>query len=314
LIILAQDLNRIKKKPYIEDHDCDGTNDEKDAIEAWANYLRRNKSLVVDIFQGQLKSELQCLKCRHKNIRFEPFMYLSLPMPSNCRSLKDCLELYLAKEKLTGENQWYCAKCKKHRDATKKTDLWILPPILIVHLKRFKFNENGRAGYKNDAPISYRVDDWDLSQYVKSRGSEPPLFDLYAVSNHVGGLGSGHYTAYALNRFTEQWYEFNDSRRRAIDKRELHKNRSSAYVLFYNRCQPDKSEGSKEGRAPPLIRRQSVSRPDLWPHTQVQDRQFREFARKSGKSSRKLPPAPPFLPLGAGKGANGEAKRHHREE
>jgi hypothetical protein len=30
-----------------------------------------------------------------------------------------------------------------------------------------------------------------------------------------------------------------------------------------------------------LIRRQSENRPDLWPHTQVQDRQFREFTRQS---------------------------------
>jgi len=25
------------------------------------------------------------------------------------------------------------------------------------------------------------------------------LYDLYAVSNHFGGLGGGHYTAYAKN-------------------------------------------------------------------------------------------------------------------
>jgi ubiquitin carboxyl-terminal hydrolase 8 len=297
---IHEDLNRIKKRPYIEDRDCDGSNDEQDAIEAWKNYLRRNKSLVVDIFQGQLKSELQCLTCSHKNIRFEPFMYLSLPISSTCRSLKDCLELYLAEEKLTGDNQWYCAKCKKHRDASKKTDLWILPPILIVHLKRFRFNEYGRLGSKNDVPINYPIDQWDLSRFVRSRGSEYPLYDLYAVSNHVGSLGSGHYTAYALNRFTEQWYEFNDSRSRKVDERTLRGNRGSAYVLFYNRSSSQQGDpnGSSEpttisGRAP-LIRRQSVSRPDLWPHTQVQDREFRQFKRRSTRKLLEDLPPPPF--------------------
>ena len=289
---IHEDLNRIKKKPYIEDRDCDGTNDEQDAIVAWKNYLRRDKSLIVDIFQGQLKSELLCLECGHKNIRFEPFMYLSLPISSSCRSLRDCLELYLAEEKLEGENQWYCSKCEKHRDASKKTDLWILPPILIVHLKRFRFNEYGRMGSKNDVPINYPIESWDLTRFVRSRGSESPVYDLYAVSNHVGNLGSGHYTAFALNRFNEQWYEFNDSHSQKIDERTLRANRSSAYVLFYNRSQEDGSaESGSSGRAP-LIRRQSASRPDLWPHTQVRDRQFRSFKRRSARNL--MPPPPPF--------------------
>ena len=34
-------------------------------------------------------------------------------------------------------------------------------------------------------------------------------YDLYAVSNHYGGLGGGHYTAYGKNN--GKWYEFNDS-------------------------------------------------------------------------------------------------------
>ncbi len=142
---IHEDLNRIEKKPYIEDRDCDGTNDEQDAIEAWKNYLRRDKSLIVDIFQGQMRSKLQCLKCGHSNIRFEPFMYLSLPISAKCRTITDCLELYLEQENMVGANQWYCGKCTEHVDATKKTDLWILPPILIIHLKRFNFNEYGTS-------------------------------------------------------------------------------------------------------------------------------------------------------------------------
>jgi hypothetical protein len=49
------------------------------------------------------------------------------------------------------------------------------------------------------------------TEALKRRGSEFPLYDSYAVSNHVGGLSSGHYTAFSLNRFDEQWYEYNDS-------------------------------------------------------------------------------------------------------
>lgn len=291
---IHEDLNRIHKKPYIQDRDCDGSNDEQDAIEAWKNYLLRDKSLVVDIFQGQLKSTCQCLTCGHTNIRFEPFMYLSLPISDTCRSLSDCLDLYLAQERLTGENQWYCETCCCHRDATKKTDLWILPPILIVHLKRFRVNMLGQRGSKRDEAIDYPVEKWDLSAAVKSRGSEYPLYDLYAVSNHVGGLSGGHYTAYSLNRFDEQWYEYNDSNSRRVDPNTLRRNQSSAYLLFYNRSEEQRSSsgsGSLDAaRRQPLIRRQSVSRPDLWPHTQVQERnQFREYSRVSVRHNFPLP-------------------------
>ncbi|KAL3942542.1 MAG: hypothetical protein SGBAC_003288 [Bacillariaceae sp.] len=280
---IHEDLNRVKNRPYIEDKDCDGRSDENDAIESWKNYLRRNKSLVVDLFQGQLKNTCTCLTCGHKNIRFEPFMYLSLSINKKCKSIEDCIKIYLQEETLTGMNQWYCGKCKEHRDATKKTDLWILPPILIVHLKRFKYDETGQVGSKNEQPIQYPVSNWDLKSRVKSRGTTYPKYDLYAVSNHMGGLGGGHYTALALNRFDDLWYEFNDRRYRSVDA-SIHQNHhKSAYVLFYNRSEGDSSMPLNE-RAP-VIRRQSVSRPDLWPHTQVDDpRQIRDFRRSRAYS------------------------------
>ena len=283
---IHEDLNRVKTRPYVEDRDCDGTNDEKDAIEAWKNYLRRNKSLVVDLFQGQLRNTCTCLTCGHVNIRFEPFMYLSLPIPSKKSgraplSLMDCLDLYLDEETLKGADQWYCEKCKKHVDATKKTDLWILPPILIVHLKRFRYNDYGKVGSKNDAPIKYPVSQWDLSDSVRSKGGLDPIYDLYAVSNHMGSLGGGHYTALAMNRFDDVWYEFNDSRYRPVEP-TIHKNHmKSAYVLFYNRSEGD-LRGKPLNERMPMIRRQSVSRPDMWPHNQVENREtVRDFTRSS---------------------------------
>lgn len=276
---IHEDLNRVQSKPYIEDKDCDGTNDEEEAIESWKNYLKRNKSLIVDLFQGQVKSTCSCRQCPHTNIRFEPFMYLSVPISDSCRSVEDCLKLYLSEEDLTGDNQWYCEKCKSHVDATKKIDLWIMPPILIVHLKRFKYNESGKVASKNNVELRCPLKSWDLCSQVQSKGGEYPLYDMYAVSNHLGGLGSGHYTAYALNRFDDKWYEYNDSTSRQIDPEKTIAKSSSPYLLFYNRAsQKDDEDSNSRGL---LIRRQSLNRPDLWPHAQVRDSKFRGFARKS---------------------------------
>ena len=38
------------------------------------------------------------------------------------------------------------------------------------------------------------------------------MYELYAISNHYGNAGGGHYTAYAKNAHLDQWYEFDDSR------------------------------------------------------------------------------------------------------
>jgi len=41
----------------------------------------RNDSFIVDWCQGQLKSTIVCPECDRVSITFDPFMYLSLPLP-----------------------------------------------------------------------------------------------------------------------------------------------------------------------------------------------------------------------------------------
>jgi len=277
---IHEDLNRVKKRPYIEDKDCDGTNDTADSMDAWENYLKRNKSIVVDLFQGQLRNTMKCCNtkiqnadgstgCGHRNVKFDSFMYLSLPMQDDCQTLDDCLELFCTVEHLTGANQWYCSKCKKHVDATKKFDLWMLPPILVVHLKRFRYNDYG-ARSKLNRKMNYPVCNWSLDKFIKSSENAHEMYDLYAVTNHYGNLGGGHYTASAMNRFDNQWYEFNDSTCTKVDQSRLG-NDNAAYCLFYNRMEKMELENDEEKedsfrRA--AVRRQSVSKPELWPHMQ----------------------------------------------
>ena len=45
--------------------------------------------------------------------------------------LYECLKAFTKEEELGEEELWYCNKCKKHRLAVKKLDLWRLPPILV---------------------------------------------------------------------------------------------------------------------------------------------------------------------------------------
>merc|ERR1712032_276761 len=75
----------------------------------------------------------------------------------------------------------------------------------------------------------------DLRGVVKHwEGEEQePVYDCYAVSNHFGGLGGGHYTAYAKGDDGE-WCNFDDSRvTTGVEESEVVS--SAAYCLYYMR-------------------------------------------------------------------------------
>lgn len=64
-------------------HQLDERPDEEIAAETLENHLKRHYSFIHDIFQAQLKSCLTCRSCGKTSSTFDPFLCLSLPVPSN---------------------------------------------------------------------------------------------------------------------------------------------------------------------------------------------------------------------------------------
>ncbi|KAH9852032.1 cysteine proteinase [Lenzites betulinus] len=166
-------------------------------------------------------------------------------------TLQDCLDEFTKEEKLGEDDLWYCPSCKKHQQATKRFDLWKLPDVLVVHLKRFSNSRMLRD--KIDTFVDFPIEGLDLTEMVGERlvgkrlrdaGAdveslgltdldEPLVYDLYGVDEHLGGLGGGHYRAYALNHVTGKWYHFDDSY--VSESRPEAAVNSNAYLLFYRR-------------------------------------------------------------------------------
>uniref|UniRef100_A0A8B9RNN1 Ubiquitin carboxyl-terminal hydrolase 15 n=1 Tax=Astyanax mexicanus TaxID=7994 RepID=A0A8B9RNN1_ASTMX len=153
--------------------------------------------------------------------------------------LKDCIELFTTKEKLGAEDPWYCPSCKQHQQATKKLDLWSLPPVLVVHLKRFSYSRYMRD--KLDSLVDFPLHDLDMSEFLINPNAGPCRYDLIAVSNHYGGMGGGHYTAYAKNKDDGKWYNFDDSIVSPVSEDQIVS--KAAYVLFYQRQDTVKGTG-----------------------------------------------------------------------
>lgn len=144
-------------------------------------------------------------------------------------TLLDCLEEFTKEEQLGEDDLWYCPRCKDHKQATKKFDIWTVPDVLVVHLKRFSNSRVLRD--KIDAFVDFPVEGLDLGPFCAERLiskkmseegvdvaeleltdiDEPLIYDLYAVDEHMGGLGGGHYRAYAKNHVNGKWYHFDDS-------------------------------------------------------------------------------------------------------
>ncbi|XP_059188746.1 ubiquitin carboxyl-terminal hydrolase 11 isoform X2 [Centropristis striata] len=160
---------------------------------------------------------------------------MDIPQQQTTVQLQECIELFTTVETLEEENPWYCPVCKKHQLATKKLDLWSLPEVLIIHLKRFSYTKFTRE--KLDSIVDFPLRDLDFSGCLLrksvSSGEPPSRYDLIAVSNHYGGLRDGHYTSYACNKDNGQWYYFDDSKVTYAREDQIVTN--AAYVLFYHR-------------------------------------------------------------------------------
>ena len=139
----------------------------------------------------------------------------------NYQSIKDCFDLFFEEENL--EDPLYCHKCQGPEDFTKSYTINRLPYVLILSLKRFKYNQN--SNFKLRQMITYPLYDLEVgNDKIKKK------YDLYGVVNHYGSISGGHYTSYIKNQNNE-WIICNDSSVYKIEeKRVMH---SNAYILFY---------------------------------------------------------------------------------
>jgi ubiquitin carboxyl-terminal hydrolase 8 len=105
-----------------------------------------------------------------------------------------------------------CPHCKTLRRASKQLSLSRLPPVLLIHLKRFTSQAQGAD--KIETLVDFPLKGLDLTGYMPPslppgidkgipgapqlsmddpRVQSPPYkYDLYGVTNHFGSLTSGH--------------------------------------------------------------------------------------------------------------------------
>jgi len=271
---LHEDLNRVRRQAAETAYQrvaVDGAHlaqagQERCAAEAWRRHLLRNRSVVVDLFQGQIRSQLRCPQCGLLSVTFDPFLYLTLPLPvgQESISLDDAVRLFCREEALDEDNAWECGHCCQRVAACKKLDLWKLPTLLCVNLKRFEWfqsNDGGPAAFqarKLDCSVDFPQECFDFGPLVavEAPQKEPLVYNLVSVVDHLGAhLDSGHYVATC--RRPDGWFRFDDNFVTPVPPEVTAVNRHNYLLLFERAGTPVE---------PTAIAEQRASAPLAWPH------------------------------------------------
>jgi ubiquitin C-terminal hydrolase len=168
-----------------------------------------------------IKEEIESFNFNKKNYSNEEIMQCIESSAKNDKnkqyqSIKDCFELFFEKELL--EDPLSCRVCGGPQYFFKNYEINRLPYVLILSLKRFKYNENNN--FKLKQLITYPIFDFELKD---------KKYDLFGVINHYGGINSGHYTCYI--KHNNKWIACDDRRVYEIEQDRVMN--SNAYILFY---------------------------------------------------------------------------------
>eukprot|EP00574_Skeletonema_japonicum_P001694 CAMPEP_0201740652 /NCGR_PEP_ID=MMETSP0593-20130828/46414_1 /ASSEMBLY_ACC=CAM_ASM_000672 /TAXON_ID=267983 /ORGANISM="Skeletonema japonicum, Strain CCMP2506" /LENGTH=824 /DNA_ID=CAMNT_0048234973 /DNA_START=190 /DNA_END=2664 /DNA_ORIENTATION=+ len=244
------------------------------------------------LFRGTVESNVTCSACRATSCKIDPIEDIGLDIlpvtkpssasaparggserssssstrytsssrstsPTSNLALADvtqALDRFISQERL--DSGYKCEKCGKVGKATKTSKLASIPPILTLHLKRFRYGGSGRAARSASA----NHPDNGVSDYVGPSGSAkveghvkfqsildikpyltPKLQDtdfkkaicrLFAVVVHSGkNSHSGHYVTYVANMKGKDWWKMDDGKVVRASLNEVMQ--AEAYMLFY---------------------------------------------------------------------------------
>jgi len=222
-------LNRVIEEDTLIDDAVDSKND---------SHVPKHPKRVParSLFAGELSNELRCLYCETITRRNEPFFDFSLEtLPDS--SVYNSLQQFSKSEVMSGNDKYFCDVCGAHQEAVKRMKVNKAPPILILHLKRFKFSEDEQRNTKLLHRVLY-------SKYLRLpvTTDECPtpekLYELTSVIVHLGGGPSmGHYVV--VTKTSHGWLLFDDEIVDKVDESYVYRffgdrsSLSTAYLLIY---------------------------------------------------------------------------------
>ena len=201
------------------------------------NFNKNFNSIIADLFYGLKTSKYICMTCKDTSVTYQLFNIFGLPieraykdLPNNKKKknkekridIYDCLENEMKTITFKGDNQIFCEKCNKSRDAEFVNKIYMAPKIMILFLDRGRYNA-----------FKCVVDFPEILDFRKFEEKNIGKYRLFGVIEHFGpGNIGGHFIA-NCKHFDEKWYAFSDSSLYGPSTR--YQSKGVPYLLFYRR-------------------------------------------------------------------------------
>ena len=181
------------------------------------------ESPITRIFGGKLRSELRVPGLKN-SVTLEPYQPLQLDIQSpNVHDVMDALRGLTRPESLHGN---FNSPRGPDITATKQIFIESLPPVLILHLKRFQYDNHGgtqkiwkKIGYPLDLELPREV----FPPHQRNARLMPEArYRLVSVVYHHGkNAGGGHYTVDVRRQDGREWIRLDDINIRRVRKEEV---------------------------------------------------------------------------------------------
>lgn len=204
------------------------------AQKSWISFVKNEHTVFNEIITGQLVNQVICGNCKKIHHNFETFRMLDIEIPeaTDDISVDACLSKYFEKSIINDDadddagDKWVCDKCNTSAKSLKTCKLVKLPEMLVISIKRFKYNEKAGEFLKNNASVKVR-DVLDIDEYSVCN---EPSYKLMSFANHMGNMHGGHYTA-CCKYDDDAWYKIDDE---SVSKIKTYEDRN-AYTIFYQK-------------------------------------------------------------------------------
>ena len=173
------------------------------------------ESPITSIFGGILRSELHVPGAKN-SVTLEPYQSLQLDIGSpNVDNIVDALKGLTRPEILYGD---FNSPRGAGIFATKQVFIESLPPVLILHLKRFQYDNTGGTQkiWKNIAyPLVLELPDEVFPSHMRVRHMSRNARAKYRLTgliyHHGKSASGGHYTVDVRRQHNDDWIRLDDT-------------------------------------------------------------------------------------------------------
>ena len=187
--------------------------------------LSDNDSPLTKIFGGKLRSEFRVPGAKN-SVTLEPYQPLQLDIGSpHISNIVDALKGLTRSETIHGE---FNSPRGPNASATKQVFIETLPPVLILHLKRFQYDNAGgtqkiwkKIGYPLDLEIPKEVFPAHRRGALAAHGGLPNYRLIGVVYHHGKSASGGHYTVDVRRQDGREWIRLDDTLIRRVRSEDV---------------------------------------------------------------------------------------------